>query len=109
LNITTPRIYHGFSPMPDFLSIREIASLFGLPEDAVRHIMNKRSSSVRPDFYSIRQLADRWSCSRGTVYNVLRSTGTSVVDFAAKGRKGHKLVPIAAVEEIERRKLRRLS
>jgi hypothetical protein len=70
---------------------------------------NHAATVVRRDFYSIRQLADRWSCSRGTVYNVLRSTGTSVVDFAAKGRKGHKLVPIAAVKEIERRKLRRLS
>jgi hypothetical protein len=61
------------------------------------------------DFFTVQQLATRWSCSRGTVYNVLRSTGTKVVDFAAKGRKGHKLVPVAAVEEIERRKLRRLS
>jgi len=95
--------------MPELFSIGEIASLFGLPEDAVKHIMNNRSSSVRPDFYTIRQLADRWSCSRATVYNVLRSTGTRVVDFAAKGRKGHKLVPVAAIEEIERRKLRRLS
>src|ERR1700692_1417471 len=95
--------------MSEFFTIKEIASFFGLPEDAVEHIMNKRSSSSRPDFYTIKQLADRWSCSRATVYNVLRSTGTKVVDFAAKGRKGHKLVPVAAVEEIERRKLRRLS
>jgi len=95
--------------MPEFFSIKEIASLFGLPEDAVKHIMNNRSSSVRTDFYTIRQLADRWSCSRGTVYNVLRSTGTKVVDFATKGRKGRKLVPVGAVEEIERSKLRRLS
>ena len=72
-------------------------------------IISDRSSSPRPDFYTISQLADRWSCSRGTVYNVLRSTGTKVVDFTAKGRKGHKLVPVPAVEEIERRKLRRLS
>jgi hypothetical protein len=95
--------------MSEALSITEIASLFGLTEDAVRYIMNNRSSSVRRDFYTIRQLADRWSCSRGTVYNVLRSTGTKVVDFAAKGRKGHKLVPVAAVEEIERKRLRRMS
>lgn len=30
------------------------------------------------------------------------------VAFAATGRKGHKLVPVAAVEEIERKKLRRI-
>ena len=64
---------------------------------------------VYRDFFTIQQLARRWSCSRATVYNVLRSTGTKVVDFAAKGRRGHKLVPVAAVEEIERRKLSRLS
>jgi len=63
---------------------------------------------IRRDFFTIQQLAGRWSCSRGMVYNVLRSTGTKVVDFAAKGRKGHKLIPVAAVEEIERRKLRPL-
>jgi len=67
------------------------------------------STPTQQDFFTIQQLADRWSCSRATVYNVLRSTGTKVVDFAAKGRKGHKLVPVGAVEEIERRKLRRLS
>ncbi len=63
---------------------------------------------VSREFYTVQQLAERWSCSRGTVYNVLRSTGTKVVDFAARGRKGHKLVPVAAVEEIERKKLRRI-
>lgn len=67
--------------MPDFFSIKEIASLFGLPEDAVKHIMNNRFASVRPDFYTIRQLADRWSCSRATVYNVLRATGTKVAQI----------------------------
>jgi len=97
------------SPVREFFTIEEIASLFGLPENAVKQVMNNQSSPVRPDFYTIRQLADRWSCSRATVYNVLRSTGTKVVDFAVKGRKGHKLVPVAAVEEIERRKLRRLT
>lgn len=70
----------------------------------------KRSEpAARRDFLTIPQLAERWSCSRGTVYNVLRSTGTKVVDFAPKGRKGHKLVPVATVEEIERRRLKRLS
>jgi len=95
--------------MQEFFTIKEIASSFGLSEDAVRHVMTSRFSPVRPDFYTIPQLADRWSCSRGSVYNVLRSTGVKVVDFAAKGRKGHKLVPVAAVEDIERRKLTRLS
>ena len=95
--------------MREFFSVNEIASLFGLSEDAIWKIIYKQSSPVGPDFYTIQQLAERWSCSRGTVYKVLRLTGTKVVDFAAKGRKGHKLVPVVAVKEIERRKLRRLS
>jgi hypothetical protein len=95
-------------PMREFFTLNEIALLFGLSEEALREIINNLSSPVHPDFYTIPPLAERWSCSRGTVYNVLRSAGTRVVDFAAKGRKGHKLVPVAAVVEIERRKLRRL-
>jgi hypothetical protein len=54
---------------------------------------------ARP-FYSIRDLADRWRCSRASVYNALR--GHEVVDFAARGRKGHKIVPLEVVMEIER-------
>ena len=74
--------------MQEFFTIKEIASSFGLSEDAVRHVMTTRFSPVRPDFYTIPQLADRRSCSRGSVYNVLRSTGVKVVDFAAKGSQG---------------------
>jgi hypothetical protein len=54
---------------------------------------------VRP-FFSIRDLAERWRCSRGSVYSRIR--GEMVVDFAAKGKKGHKLVPLAVVLKIER-------
>src|SRR5208337_1184577 len=58
-------------------TIKEIASLFGISEGALRERIGKGLSPVRQDFFSIKQLADRWSCSRGTVYNVLRSTGTN--------------------------------
>lgn len=54
---------------------------------------------MRP-FLSIQDLAERWRCSRGSVYNRIR--GEMVVDFAAKGKKGHKLVPLAVVLKIER-------
>ncbi len=46
----------------------------------------------------------RWRCSRGSVYNHIR--GERVVDFAANGRKGHKLVPLEVVLKIERTHLR---
>jgi hypothetical protein len=58
---------------------------------------------VQP-FYSIPELAERWRCSRGSVYNRIR--GEMVVDFAARGRKGHKLVPLDVVLKIERAHLR---
>jgi hypothetical protein len=55
-------------------------------------------------FYSISELAKRWRCSRGSVYNRLR--GEKVLDFAAPGHKGHKLVPIETVRRIEQRRMK---
>ncbi len=55
-------------------------------------------------FYSIPELAERWRCSRASVYNRIR--GETVLDFAARGRKGHKLVPFEVVLKIERAHLR---
>jgi hypothetical protein len=63
----------------------------------------RAANSVR-QFFSIPELAERWRCSRGSVYNRLR--GQLVVDFAARGRKGHKLVPADVVLKIERAHLR---
>lgn len=63
-------------------------------------------STMRPTgpFFSIPELAVRWRCSRGSVYNRIR--GEMVVDFAAKGRKGHKLIPVDVVLKLERAHLR---
>jgi hypothetical protein len=55
-------------------------------------------------FFSIPDLANRWRCSRASVYNRLR--GERVVDFAARGGKGHKLVPLEVVLKIESTHLR---
>jgi hypothetical protein len=67
---------------------------------------NRPGEETRPTqpFYSIADLAMRWRCSRGSVYNRIR--GQRVVDFAANGRKGHKLVPLDVVLKIERTHLR---
>jgi hypothetical protein len=112
-----PEIGRGVRPVvKDFLSRVVVPILVEryLAERTAKRPETKKPNTdsdapVRHEFFTIQQLADRWSCSRGTVYNILRSIGTKVVDFAAKGRKGHKLVPVAAVEKIERKKLRRLS
>ena len=59
-------------------------------------------------FLSIGELAQRWRCSRGSVYNWLRAAGAVVVDFAARGRRGRKAVPLAVVLQIEAKKMKRL-
>ena len=56
------------------------------------------------DFFSIPELALRWRCSRGTVYNLIR--GEKVLDFAAPGHRGKKLVPAAVVSRIEQASMR---
>jgi hypothetical protein len=55
-------------------------------------------------YYSIVDLARRWRCSRGTVYNIIR--GERVLDFAAPGHKGKKLVAAKVVRRIEENNMR---
>jgi hypothetical protein len=55
-------------------------------------------------FFTIPELAERWRCSRGTVYNVIR--GERVLDFAAPGHKGKKLVPVEVVQRIEEQSMK---
>jgi hypothetical protein len=62
------------------------------------------SPHALPAFFSIPGLAKRWCCSRASVYNRIR--GEKILDFAASGRKGHKLVPLDIVLKIERAHLR---
>ena len=80
------------------------------PATKLVEIPNREAESAPPptgavqQFFSIPELAERWRCSRGSVYNRIR--GQLVVDFAAKGRKGHKLIPVHVVLKIEREHLR---
>jgi hypothetical protein len=64
--------------------------------------VNSRSSPQL--FFSISDLAERWRLSRASVYNILR--GEKVVDFAAVGKKGHKIVSLDVVLKIERERVR---
>ena len=50
------------------------------------------SLQKEPEYFSIAELAERWRCSRGTVYNRLRKVRADILDFAARGREGKKLV-----------------
>jgi hypothetical protein len=67
-----------------------------------------KGTGINQDFYSILELAQRWRCSRGTVYNRLRAAGARVLDFAAAGKRGRKVVSTKVVFEIEARNTKRL-
>jgi predicted DNA-binding protein YlxM (UPF0122 family) len=91
------------------LSIPEIASLFGCPEQAVIDLIERRSQQpINQSFYSIGELAKRWRCSRGTVYNRLRAVGAKVLSFSPSGKKGKKAVSAMVVTEIEAQNTKRL-
>lgn len=86
---TTPNSVTGVEQAPPLSLSRETAG---------------RGIETAPVFYSIADLANRWRCSRGSVYNILR--GEKVLDFAAPGRRGHKLVPIETVRRVEERRMK---
>ena len=62
-----------------------------------------------PKFLTIPELAVRWRCSRGTVYNRLRATGAKVLDFAPKGKRSKKVVPIETIIRVEKQQIRRMA
>jgi predicted DNA-binding transcriptional regulator AlpA len=88
------------------LSVCEVAAMFGVAESQVR----ERMTDIVPgqEYLSMREVATRWRCSRGTVYNRLRAVGAKVLDFAPRGKKGKKVVPVRVVVQIEEGKLKRL-
>jgi hypothetical protein len=88
------------------LTIDEIAALFGIPVNAVRERLARRS--VSQEYFSIPDLAKRWRCSRGTVYNRLRARGAKVLDFAPNGKRGKKVVAASTVLQLEARQTKRL-
>jgi hypothetical protein len=67
-----------------------------------------KASPVRKDFLTIPEIAVRWRIARPTVYNRLKDAGVRVLDFASKGARGRKIVPLGAILEIERQQLKRL-
>ena|ERR1700733_14409537 len=88
------------------LSVCEVAAMFGVAESQIRERMTDIVPG--PEYLSIQEVATRWRCSRGTVYNRLRVVGAKVLDFAPRGKRGKKVVPVRVVVQIEEGKLRRL-
>lgn len=66
---------------------------------------NPDSGQTQQEFFSMSELARRWRCSRGTVYNRLRAVGAKVLDFAPRGKRGKKVVPIRTILEVERSRM----
>ena len=80
-----------------------LAYLAALPARAKAEV-----APAHKDFLTIPELAARWRIARPTVYNRLRDAGVKVLDFAPKGGRGRKIVPLGAILEIERQQLKRL-
>jgi hypothetical protein len=59
-------------------------------------------------YLSFAEIAQRWRCSRATVYNRLRGVGAEVLDFAAPGKKGKKVVAVITLLRIEEKRTKRL-
>jgi len=94
------------SPTAPRFTVSEFAAFLGLEEHVIRERIGCGPS--KREYYSIGELADRWRVSRGTVYNRLRSAGAKVLDFAAAGRRGKKIVSVNVVLQIEARKTKKL-
>ena len=69
------------------------------------HNVNSNTGQSQQEFFSMSELAQRWRCSRGTVYNRLRAVGAKVLDFAPRGKRGKKVVPIRTILEVERSRM----
>jgi hypothetical protein len=84
------------------LKISEFADLFGFPSAAVILAVENQRSKLRKPFYTYRDLAARWGVSVGSVYNILRAHGATVVDLLPGKVRGKKIVSAAIVERIEK-------
>lgn len=77
-------------------------------EDRASEVTPNLDDIGRQQFFSIGELADRWRCSRGTVYNRLRNAGVKLLDFAAPGKRGRKVIATLVVLRIETQNTKRL-
>ncbi|MGD0544678.1 MAG: hypothetical protein ABSB65_09730 [Candidatus Acidiferrales bacterium] len=84
------------------LTISEFSDLFGFPAEAVILAVENQRSKLRKPLYTYRDLASRWGVSIGSVYNILRAHGATVVDLLPGKGRGKKVVKAATVERIEK-------
>ena len=70
--------------------------------------VNSQTAPAHKEFLTIPELAERWRIARPTVYNRLRAADVKVLDFAQRGGRGRKVVPMGEILKIEGRQLKRL-
>jgi hypothetical protein len=89
--------------------VRRMLAVIPTEEDSEPSPAEKpKAASVRRDFLTIPEIAERWRIARPTVYNRLRSAGLRALDFAPKGGRGRKIVPLGAILDIERKQSKRV-
>jgi len=95
----------------DSLPIKEFASLFGFPPEAVAAAVEAQRYRVvkAQAFYSIPQLADRLQCSVPAVYKLLRSENAKVVNTGSGQKRKRILVDAATVNRIEKSRTEKMS
>lgn len=79
-----------------------------IPKERRKSAVNSQTAPAHKEFLTIPELAERWRIARPTVYNRLRAADVKVLDFAQRGGRGRKVVPMGEILKIEGRQLKRL-
>jgi hypothetical protein len=95
----------------DLLPIKEFASLFGFPPEAVAAAVDAQRYRVAKSqaFYSIPQLAERLQCSVPQVYKILRSDNAKVVNAGGGSKRKKILVPAEVVARLEKARTEKMT
>ena len=79
-----------------------------IPKERRKFGVRSRTTAAPRDFLTIPEIAERWRIARPTVYNRLRAADVKVLDFAQRGGRGRKVVPMGEILRIEGQQLKRL-
>jgi hypothetical protein len=94
----------------DCLPIKEFASLFGFPPEAVVAAVEAQRYRVAKSqaYYSIPQLAARLQCSVPQVYKLLRSDNAKVINVGEGSKRKKILVPAEVVARLEKARMEKM-
>jgi hypothetical protein len=94
----------------DSLPIKEFATLFGLPADAVATAVEAQRYRIAraQAFFSIPQLAERLQCSVPQVYKLLRNDNAKILNIGQGEKRKKILVPAEVVARLERARMEKM-